>query len=247
MKVLPAIDLMNGEVVRLRKGRFDEKTVYGSDPLAVAAGFRAAGARYLHVVDLDGTRDGAGRQGAALARMAAESGLRVQVGGGVRTQEDVQAHLDSGAEAVVVGSLAARDPVLCEHLLRHFGGERIRLALDCRLDAEGVPRILTGGWSTEEHVSVFALLERYRDAGLRSILCTDVERDGTLEGPNLGLYRRLKERSAQVEVIASGGVGTIEDVLALRDAGLEGVIVGRALYEGALEISELIALETRPC
>ena len=246
MKILPSIDLLDGRVVRLTQGRFDRVTMYADDAREVARDYVAAGATHLHVVDLDGTRDGALRQTDAV-RALLDVGLAVQVGGGVRSLDDARAYLDAGAEAVVVGSLAVREPELCETLLRELGPECVRLALDCRLDAAGVPRALTQGWAVEDSASILDLLERYRDAGLRTFLSTDVERDGTLEGPNLELYARLVERFGDLEVVASGGVGSHADLEALRGVGVDGAILGRALFEGTVDLERALAQERAAC
>ena len=246
MKIFPAIDLSSGRVVRLWKGRFDRETVYGNDPAAVARRFREAGARRLHVVDLDGTRREESVQIEAITALA-DTGLPLQVGGGIRSLEGAQRLFDVGVEAVIVGSLAARDARTTCALFEQFGGERIVLALDCRVGADGVPRVLTRGWTTEEQVSVAGLLATYADSGLRRILCTDIERDGTLEGPNFELYGDLVAEFPRVEVLASGGVRDLEHVARLAALGCAGVIIGRALYEATLPLEKALAFEGEPC
>lgn len=244
MKIYPAIDLAGGEVVRLRQGRFDAKTVYGADPVAVARRYREAGARRMHVVDLDGTRDGAARQTATLARVLGE-GPPGQVGGGVRARADVATLVEAGAQGVVVGSLAVRDPAGFRALVAEFGAERMVLAADCRRDAAGVPRILTQGWAVEEALSLDDLVEGLRADGAapRRLLCTDVDRDGMLEGPAVDLYGELAERWPDLEIQASGGVRDRGDLEALAACGAGGAVVGRALYEGTLELEDALAFE----
>lgn len=246
MKIFPAIDLAGGRVVRLWKGRFDRETVYDNDPAAVARRFQAAGARRLHVIDLDGTRRAESLQLEAITALAAV-GLPVQVGGGIRSLEDVQRLFDCGAEAVVIGSLAVRDPQLTRTLLEQFGAERVVLALDCRIGADAVPRVLTEGWAVEESVSVAELLASYADAGVRRILCTDIECDGTLEGPNVPLYRGLVADFPEVEVLASGGVRDLEHLQQLAAVGCAGVIVGRGLYEATLSLEGALVHEDAQC
>ncbi len=246
MKIFPAIDLAGGRVVRLWKGRFDRETVYDHDPAAVARRFQAAGARRLHVIDLDGTRRAKSLQVDAIEALATV-GLPVQVGGGIRSIDDAKRLFDCGAGAVVIGSLAVRDPRLTRTLLELFGGERVVLALDCRVGADAVPRVLTEGWAVEESVSVAELLASYADAGVRRILCTDIERDGTLEGPNVSLYRGLAADFPEVELLASGGVRDLEHLAQLAAAGCAGVIIGRSLYEATLSLEQALAHEEAPC
>ncbi len=245
MMIFPAIDLSKGRVVRLWKGRFDRETVYDHNPAAVARRFQAAGARRLHVVDLDGTRREESIQIAAIAALA-EVGLPVQVGGGIRGLEDAQRLFDSGVSAVIVGSLAVRDVAVTRTLFEQFG-ERVVLALDCRVGEDGVPRVLTAGWTVEEALSVSELLAQYVGSGAQRILCTDIECDGTLAGPNAELYTGLVADFPDIEVIASGGVRDLDHVRHLQAIGCAGVIIGRALYENSLSLEDALELEVDPC
>ncbi len=241
MIIYPAIDLRGGRVVRLTEGRFDQETSYGDDPVAVAKGFAAGGARWLHVVDLDGAKDPAQRQTALVARLARESGLAMQTGGGLRRTEQVQALLDAGATRVIVGSLAVTDPTLVADWLQKFGGGKIVLALDARTDAQGIFRLATAGWQETSALTVADLVARYLPHGLRHVLCTDISRDGKLTGPNTALYVELRTLFPDVHWQASGGVASLDDLRGLKSAHLAGAIVGRALYENKFTLQEALS------
>lgn len=241
MKLYPAMDLMGGSCVRLSQGAFDSKTVYDAEPAAVLAGFRNAGAEFVHVVDLDGAKDPARRQTALIERLAGTSGLKIQAGGGVRSEADVDGLLAAGAERVVVGTLAVEDPDRFAGLLERLGGGRLTLALDVSIGADGVPRVATRGWSRDSGLSADELVVRFSKAGLRRVLCTDIAKDGMLAGPNIELYRRLCGAFPALEVQASGGVRGLEDLLALKESGAHSSIVGKALYEGRLDLAEAVA------
>jgi phosphoribosylformimino-5-aminoimidazole carboxamide ribotide isomerase len=241
MIIYPAIDLRGGRVVRLTEGKFDQEKSYGDDPLAVARGFQAAGATWLHVVDLDGAKDPARRQVALVERLARESGLQVQTGGGLRDESQVVALLNAGVQRVIVGSLAVRSPGLVRGWLRAFGPERILLSPDVRLDAAGVPRIATAGWQETTGVALDDFLAGYLSSGLVHVLCTDISRDGKLTGPNTALYASLVKQFPSLLLQASGGVSSLADLRALRATGVAGAIVGRALYENRFTLKEALA------
>ena len=241
MIIFPAIDLRGGRVVRLTEGKFDQEKSYGDDPLAVARGFAASGATWLHVVDLDGARDPAQRQTALVEKLARESGLRVQTGGGIRDEAQVAALLKAGVRRVIVGSLAVRQPELVRGWFAKFGPESLILSPDVRLDATGVPRIAAAGWQETTGVALDDFLAGYLPAGLIHILCTDISRDGKLTGPNSALYEGLVQRFATLQIQASGGVSSLEDLRTLRGTGASGAIVGRALYEKKFTLKEALA------
>jgi phosphoribosylformimino-5-aminoimidazole carboxamide ribotide isomerase len=240
MEIIPAIDLRAGRVVRLTQGDYDRETRYDSDPLALARRYEAAGARRLHVVDLDGARDGHFENLRAIAAIAAGTDLLVQSGGGIRDEDALTRIFDAGVSRAVVGSLAVRDPETVKVWLRRHGGERIVLALDVR-DRGGVWEIAQHGWVEGSGVSLHAALEGFRDTGLRQILCTDIARDGMLNGPNLDLYRELRRDAPWLRVQASGGVGSLVDLARLKDLDPAGVIVGKALLEGRFTLEEALA------
>ncbi|MFZ5494604.1 MAG: 1-(5-phosphoribosyl)-5-[(5-phosphoribosylamino)methylideneamino]imidazole-4-carboxamide isomerase [Verrucomicrobiota bacterium] len=236
----PAIDLRGGRVVRLTEGKFDQEKSYGDDPLAVARGFKAAGATWLHVVDLDGTKDPAKRQTPLVEQLARESGLRIQTGGGIRDAAQVAALLGAGVQRVIVGSLAVRQPALVRGWLSTFGPEKVVLSPDVRLDSAGVPRVAAAGWQETTRVALDDFLAGYLSAGLGHILCTDISRDGKLTGPNTALYATLVKKFPSLQIQASGGVSSLDDLRALKATGAAGAIVGRALYENKFTLQEAL-------
>jgi len=238
MEVIPAIDLRGGHVVRLAQGDYERQTRYPVDPVTLAADYFAAGARWLHVVDLDGARAG-GLQNIAVVEALAASGLRVQVGGGVRSRSDIEALFAAGAERVVVGSLAVRDPEKVEKWIGVFGAERLCLALDTRL-IDGEWTLSSAGWLANEPALLDDLALRYAAAGALHLLCTDIDRDGMLGGPNFDLYRRLHELVPSLRIQASGGVRDRGDLEKLAETGVAAAILGRSLLEGRISLAEAL-------
>jgi phosphoribosylformimino-5-aminoimidazole carboxamide ribotide isomerase len=240
MRLIPAIDLRGGRCVRLYQGRFDAETVYDDDPTRVLARYRGIGARYVHVVDLDGARDGSQGNRAALARLThAHADVAIQVGGGVRSREVAAQLFDLGVSRVVVGSVAVTRPAEVQAWMRDFGADRVVLAFDVRLDAGGTPRLATHGWEAQTEASLWDAVADYLPHGLVHVLCTDVARDGALSGPNLGLYAEATRRCPTVQWQASGGVSSGADLRALADTGAAAVISGRALLEDRIPQQEL--------
>lgn len=238
MIIYPAIDLIDGEVVRLHKGDFDQKTTYGSDPVAVARAYADAGATWLHLVDLDGAKNPENRQTDLIGRIIDGSGLKVQTGGGIRSRDDVDALITAGASRVVIGSLAVREPDLVASMLDGFGVEAICLAADVvRPDDEFM--IAVSGWQEASSLSLYEFIDGFVPAGLRHVLCTDIDRDGTMTGPNGTLYQTVKRQFPDIQLQASGGVSGIDD---LRDLPTDGVIIGKAIYEGAIDLKAALAL-----
>lgn len=236
----PAIDVRDGCVVRLRQGDYAQETRYDADPFARAMAFADAGAGWLHLVDLDAARMGGYTLAPLLRDIADEGRLRVQTGGGIRTQHDVERLLEAGASRVVVGSLAVEDPEQVAQWIATFGAEHLVVALDVRNDAgRWVPA--TRGWTNTSDTDALDLLAWYRDRGLRHLLCTDIARDGMLTGIDPALYAALRGRAPTVAVQASGGVRDVSDVSSARDAGCAGAILGRALLEGRLSLAEALA------
>lgn len=240
MLLIPAIDLRAGRCVRLLQGRFDAETVYSDDPDQVLADYRSLGARRVHVVDLDGARDGSQGNRAAIARLAAAPGVSLQVGGGIRRRAVADEILALGVGRVVVGSLAASHPQEVTAWIAELGAERVVLAFDVRVDAGGTPRLATHGWRTQTGTSLWHAVDAYIAAGLRHVLCTDVARDGALSGPNIALYAEAVRRFPMVGWQASGGVSSAADLHALADTGVAAVVSGRALLEGRISPEELV-------
>lgn len=239
--VYPAIDVRAGKVVRLRQGDYADETRYGDDPLAFALRYADAGATWLHLVDLDAAKAGGYTLQPLLREIRRQTGLQVQTGGGVRSEADVAALLEAGAERVVVGSLAVTAPETVMGWLATFGSERITVALDTRQDETGAWRLPVHGWTQVASDTLDALLARYADAGLVHLLCTDIARDGMLAGPSIALYQPLCQRYPGVRVQASGGVRDAADVAAARAAGCAGVVLGKALLDGRLSLAEALA------
>lgn len=242
--VYPAIDVRGGRVVRLKQGDYAQETRYADDPFGVARLYAEAGAQWLHLVDLDAARAGGYTLAPLVGRIKATTGLRVQTGGGVRGEADVQAILDAGAERVVVGSLAVREPATVRDWLERFGADRIAVALDTRRDEDGWWRLPVQGWTRLDAGAgndLASLLVFYAGARLRHLLCTDIERDGMLAGPNLELYERVLSLAPDVALQASGGVRDLRDVRETHAAGCAGVVLGRALLEGHIDLAEALA------
>jgi phosphoribosylformimino-5-aminoimidazole carboxamide ribotide isomerase len=240
LRLVPAIDLRGGHCVRLYQGRFDAETVYADDPVRVLLKYHELGARYVHVVDLDGARDGAQANQLAIARLVqACPDVRLQVGGGIRSRAVAENLLALGVARVVVGSVAVAQPALVREWIRAFGPDRIVLAFDVRLDAQGTPRLTTHGWADQTESSLWETVEAYLRHQARHVLCTDVSRDGALSGPNLALYEEAAKRYPAIEWQASGGVAAGADLRALAMTGVAAVISGRALLEERIPVEEL--------
>jgi phosphoribosylformimino-5-aminoimidazole carboxamide ribotide isomerase len=243
MRVIPAIDLMGGKCVRLYQGDFEQSTKYSDDPISTARGFAEFSAADLHVVDLDGARSGKQVNRDIISRIAAETDMAVQVGGGIRDVNVLQAWLDAGIARCVIGSLAITEPDAVKSWLVRFGGEHIVLALDVNIAADGVPLITTHGWTASSTTTIFECIENYVTHGLRHVLCTDVSRDGAMAGPNVQLYQDILSRFPDLELQASGGVRHIQDLETLRTAGLPAAITGRALLDGKISPAEVVSFQ----
>jgi phosphoribosylformimino-5-aminoimidazole carboxamide ribotide isomerase len=241
MTVIPAIDLRGGRCVRLRQGDFAQETVYGDDPLALAHGYADSGFTRLHVVDLDGARSGEQRHQAIVSRIVEATGLMVQLGGGIRHRDALAAWLDAGVARCVVGSMAASDPDTVADWFGAYGTDSLVLALDVRTGDGHEPLLSIHGWTRDAGVTLWQALERFRPLGLRHVLCTDVARDGTMNGPNVELYEALATRCPELEVQASGGVRGVADLADLRAAGCAAAITGRALLDAAVTPAEVMS------
>lgn len=242
--VYPAIDVRAGAVVRLLKGDYDQETRYDGDPVTLAEGYARAGARWLHLVDLDAAREGRYTLDATLEQIVERTGLMVQTGGGVRTADDVQRVLDAGASRVVVGSLAVREPETVISWLDRFGPDRLTVALDTTIGADGTWRLAVDGWTeVDGERDLVSTLHRYQGSGLRHVLTTDIGRDGTLGGPNFHLYTMLTRSTPDLQLQASGGARNVDDVRTARRTGCSGIILGKALLEGRLSLTDAIAEE----
>ena len=238
--IIPALDLINGEVVRLQQGDYDRQTTFEYSPIAKFQEYVDVGAEYLHLVDLDGAKDPKDRQLKVIGEIVKTVGAPIQVGGGIRTREDIENLLNIGVNRVVVGSTAVKNPEEVIKWFQEFGGDKIVLALDIRIE-EGIKKVALSGWIETSEVSLEALIEQYQPYGLKHVLCTDISKDGMLTGSNVELYRELCEKFPEIEFQSSGGIGTIDDIKALEPTNVSGVIVGRALLEGKFTAKEAIS------
>lgn len=234
MELIPAIDLIGGKPVRLTEGDFSRKVTYGDDPLEVAKRFEGAGLQRLHLVDLDGARNGSVVNWQTLETITSGTSLQVDFGGGVKTEEAVQRILDAGASWVTVGSLAVTDPERFSGWLGKYGPEKFFLGADVRNEMLAIH-----GWQQTTAVSIMDLIERYKSLGLRYVFCTDISKDGMLAGAATELYQKIMAVHPDVQLVASGGVTTIDDLYALQEAGCFGAIIGKAIYENRISLAEL--------
>ena len=233
IELIPAIDIINGQCVRLTKGDYDQKTVYGK-PLDMALEFERIGFNRLHVVDLDGAKSKHIVNDAVLKAIATETRLTVDFGGGIKTGEDLEKAFAAGAAMVTVGSIAVTKPDLFMGWLEKYGAERMILGADVRHG-----KISINGWKEDSDEDLLPFLRKYVDAGVRHVLCTEISKDGTLSGPAIDLYRRVMDAYPELHLIASGGVSSIDDIKALEAAGIPAVVFGKAIYEGKINLEEL--------
>ncbi|MBS0854768.1 MULTISPECIES: 1-(5-phosphoribosyl)-5-[(5-phosphoribosylamino)methylideneamino]imidazole-4-carboxamide isomerase [unclassified Tatumella] len=239
--IIPALDLIEGKVVRLHQGDYAQQRDYGNDPLPRLQAYQQEGAEVLHLVDLTGAKDPQARQIPLLKKLLAGVTVPVQVGGGIRSRDDVAALLEAGASRVVVGSTAVTQPEEVRQWFREFGAGAIVLALDIRIDENQRKEVAISGWQQAAGVTLEQVIENYQSVGLKHVLCTDISRDGTLAGSNVALYQHVTARYPQIAFQSSGGIGSLADIAALRGSGVKGVIVGRALLEGKFTVTEAIS------
>ena len=240
MQLIPAIDLLNGQCVRLLHGDFNQCQVYDSSAIELARRYSAAGAQWLHVVDLAASRNGEGSDSSNLFRLLNNAPQSVQTGGGVRSECDITERLENGADRVVIGSLCVTEPGYFKTWLHQFGAEKLVAALDIQRDEQGVPYPRIYGWTEGSDRSLWSLLDEFAGAGLEHLLCTDISRDGALSGPNIALYQEIVQRYPGIQLQASGGVANLEDLQALTQTGTSGAITGKALLDGLFTVEEAI-------
>lgn len=239
MRVIPAIDLRQGKCVRLYQGDFGRATSYADDPLEIATRFAALAVEELHVVDLDGALTGTQRNTGVIRCIAAATPFAIQLGGGIRNAGVIEHWFDAGVARCVIGSLAVQSPdMVCDWIAR-YGAERIVLALDVQIAADGTPLLATRGWTETSNVSLWDCLDRYSARGARHVLCTDIRRDGALSGPNVALYEDIVARYPSLALQASGGVRDAADLEALASGGIPAAITGRALLDGRISFTEV--------
>lgn len=236
MRIIPAIDIIGGKCVRLSKGDYNTEVVYNENPLEVAKVFEDAGFRYLHLVDLDGARSSRIINHKVLYQIAAKTGLHIDFGGGLKSDDDLRIAFENGAQQITAGSVAAKNRELFLHWLKTHGPEKIILGADCKNR-----KIAAQGWIESSDQDVLDFIQKYEAEGVQSVICTDIALDGMLQGPSLDLYKEIMEHS-KVQLIASGGVASLQDLEALQSIGCEGAIVGKAIYEGKIPLKQLAAL-----
>ena len=236
MKIIPAIDIIDGKCVRLQKGDFQKMTIYNEDPLEVAKMFEDHGIQYLHLVDLDGARSKGLVNHRILEQISSKTNLLVDFGGGLKSDEDVRIAFESGASQVTGGSIALKDRRLFLSWLERYGASRIILGADCK-----DRKIASNAWLEGSEVDVLEFIESYEVEGVRQVVTTDIEKDGMLKGPSMDLYKEILA-ATKVELIASGGISELEDLVNLKAAGCSGAIVGKAIYEGRISLEELSEL-----
>ena len=235
IELIPAIDIIDGQCVRLTKGDYDQKTVYRDSPAEVAKEFEQIGFKRLHVVDLDGAKSKHIVNDQVLQAITTETNLTVDFGGGIKTDEDIEKAFAAGASMVTVGSIAVTNPELFIGWLSTYGPERMILGADVRHG-----KISINGWKEDSEEDLLPFLKKYIDAGVRNVLCTEISKDGTLSGPAIDLYQKMMAAYPQLHLIASGGVSSIDDIKALDAAGIPAVVFGKAIYEGRIDLHELI-------
>ena len=234
IELIPAIDIINGQCVRLTKGDYDQKTVYSDSPAKMAKSFETLGFQRLHVVDLDGAKSKHIVNDAVLKAITTETNLTVDFGGGIKTDEDIEKAFAAGAAMVTVGSIAVTNPDLFMDWLEKYGADRLILGADVRHG-----KISINGWKEDSDEDLLPFLKKYVAAGVKHVLCTEISKDGTLAGPAVDLYRRVMETYPALHLIASGGVSSKEDIIALDAAGIPAVVFGKAIYEGKINLKEL--------
>lgn len=236
MRIIPAIDIINGQCVRLSKGDYNTSKVYNTNPVEVAKQFEDAGIKYLHVVDLDGAKSKQIVNAKTLEQIATQTNLQIDFGGGIKTAADIKTAFNSGAKQVTVGSIAATEPALFLEWLEIYGRDKVILGADCKQR-----KIMTQGWLDSADTDVLEFIQSYEQKGVQYSIVTDIEKDGMLSGPAIELYKEIIANST-VKLIASGGLTTVEELYTLREIGCEGVIIGKAIYEGKITLKELSEL-----
>lgn len=233
MNIFPAIDLINGQVVRLLKGDYDKVTVYGNDPVSVAKNFEACGAEYIHIVDLDAAKDGCVHNFDIIKAICQKTSLKVEIGGGVRTEDVIKQYIDAGVYRVILGTIAIKKPDFTKEMIKKYG-DKIAIGVDI---SNGMVAI--HGWTEVSAISCDELFSDLERAGASCVICTDISKDGAMQGTNLELYRDLSQKYS-INIVASGGVSSMEDIKALKEMNLYGAILGKALYTGAVDLSDAI-------
>ncbi len=235
MRIIPAIDVIDGKAVRLEKGNFAKKKIYADHPLEVAKMFEDSGIEYLHLVDLDGAKIGAVKNQKILEDIKTNTNLIVDYGGGIRNLKDIESLFNSGADQINIGSLSIQNPELMYSFLETFDTKKIILSPDVLQ-----MKIVVNGWQESSEIHIFDYIQNYIQRGIEYYVCTDIEKDGMLTGSSINLYKAILSDFPKLKLIASGGVADIEEIAILKDAGLNGVIIGKAIYEGRISLKQLL-------
>lgn len=233
MKIIPAIDIIDGKCVRLSKGDYSTKKIYNEDPVEVAKEFESFGIQFLHLVDLDGAKSKHIVNQKVLENIAKSTSLHIDFGGGLKTSEDIETAFNSGAKQITLGSIAVQDPEFCIKTIEKYGPEKIILGADCENR-----KIKTSGWLEESDKDIIDFILEYQKKGMQTTICTDISKDGMLEGPSTGLYIEILYKT-KLQLVASGGISEIKDVYKMKDIGCSGTIIGKAIYEGKISLQQL--------
>jgi len=236
MKIIPAIDILEGKCVRLTKGDYSTKKIYNEDPLEVAKSFEDNGIKFLHLVDLDGAKSNQIINYKVLEKLASNTSLHIDFGGGLKSDKDVEIAFESGAKQITGGSVAAKNRTVFEGWIKRFGVERVILGADCKNRM-----IATDGWLEESNMDIIEFIRSFEQIGINDVISTDISKDGMLEGPSISLYKEILQKT-NIKLIASGGVSRYEDLFALQEIGCSGAIVGKAIYEGHITLKQLSLL-----
>jgi phosphoribosylformimino-5-aminoimidazole carboxamide ribotide isomerase len=233
MKIIPAIDIIDGKCVRLSKGDYSTRKIYNENPVEVAKAFEDHGIKNLHLVDLDGAKSKHIVNQKVLETIARETDLKIDFGGGLKTKQDIEIAFDSGASQITIGSIAVQDREFCFDLVKQFGSEKIILGADCENR-----KIKTSGWLEKSNLDVIDFILQYQEKGVQNVICTDISKDGMLEGPSSNLYQEILNNTS-IQLTASGGISCMEDLYKMKEIGCSGTIVGKAIYEGRINLNEL--------
>jgi phosphoribosylformimino-5-aminoimidazole carboxamide ribotide isomerase len=233
MRIIPAIDIIDGKCVRLSKGDYSTKKIYNENPLEIAKEFEDNGIEYLHLVDLDGAKSQHIVNYKVLEKICSNTNLKVDFGGGLKTDKDLQIAFENGANQITGGSIAVKNPDIFKAWLKKFGNNKIILGADCKNK-----KIATEGWLNSSEIDVIDFISQYEQNGIKNVICTDIEKDGMLQGPSIELYKEIMKET-NVSLIASGGVSNFEDLIHLKEIGCAGAIIGKALYEGKIDLKDL--------
>ena len=238
MRIIPAIDIIDGKCVRLTKGDYTTKKIYNENPLEVAKEFEDAGIEYLHVVDLDGAKANQIINYKVLEKIALKTNLNIDFGGGLKSDKDLEIAFNSGASQITGGSIAVKNTTICESWIEKFGSEKIILGADFYPDTEG-GKIAINGWQEESSLALIPFIKEYQQKGIQYVICTDISKDGMLQGPSFHVYQEILSEVKDIKLIASGGISTFNELPKLAEMGCEGVIIGKAIYENRISLKQL--------